>query len=102
MTWSKVTNTLSEKEDDGGRDRRSMKESCAVKTVGKTPKRLSEEFERKMTDPLQVPSTYQSDGIEDDDLEVQESSSSSQMRSRFKDAYCQIDQSDLFKGHIQL
>ena len=60
-----------EREDDGARDPRSMKESSAVTSISNTPRRLSEGVERRKTDLLQRPAINQSDEIEAEDSEEQ-------------------------------
>ena len=57
---------------DDGRDRRSTKETCAVKSVCQTPGRSSEEVECKTTDSLQGTAIHQSDGIEAKYSEIQD------------------------------
>ena len=58
-----------EKEEDSGRDPKSINESYAVGTIIKTPGRLSEEVERVTTDPLQEQSSHQTDRIVSGDRE---------------------------------
>ena len=51
-----------------------MKESCAIKSVSKTPGTSNEGIERRTTDPFQRPAIHQSDEIGADDSEEQEGS----------------------------
>ena len=65
---------ITERVHDGGRDRRSIKESCANNTIIKALRQLREEVERRTTDPLQGPPVHQSYEIKTDDRELQERS----------------------------
>ena len=94
-----VDNT--ERVDDDGRDRRSMKELYAVKTVSKTLDGQSEGVERGTTDPLQIPAIHKHTGSKLTIVRYKSSPVNHKMRSKLKIVNCQIVNCHIENCHIE-